>query len=168
MTGRRTFFSFHYQRDVWRAANVRNAGQVDARAAAGWIDASLWEATKRKGDAAVRRLIEDGLKGTSVTVVLIGAQTSSRRWVKYEIERSIRRGNGLLGVRIHKIRDEQRKTSQRGEAPQSLVTYGAKVYDYDRQLLGGWVELAAIRAGHPCLKHAETSCLACRLKIWLF
>ena len=50
MTGRRTFFSFHYQRDVWRAANVRKAGVVDASAAAGWSDASLWEEAKQTGD----------------------------------------------------------------------------------------------------------------------
>jgi hypothetical protein len=28
MPGRRVFFSFHYEQDVWRATNVRNAGKV--------------------------------------------------------------------------------------------------------------------------------------------
>src|SRR5487761_1557391 len=101
MAGRRVFFSFHYKEDVWRASNVRNSGQLDARAAAGWNDASLWEKTKRDGDAAVRRLIDDGLEGTSVTAVLIGAHTAGRQWVTYEITKSIERGNGLIGVRIH-------------------------------------------------------------------
>ena len=64
MADRRTFFSFYYKLDVWRAANVRKAGQFDARAAAGWSDASLWEATKRREDDAVRQAIENGLRGT--------------------------------------------------------------------------------------------------------
>jgi hypothetical protein len=34
-------------------------------------------------------LIDNALKGTSVTAVLIGAQTASRRWVKYEIDKSV-------------------------------------------------------------------------------
>ena len=76
---RRVFFSFHYQRDIWRVNQVRNAGIVDAQAAAGWSDASLWEEAKKKGDAAIKKLINDGLVGTSVTVVLIGSQTSERK-----------------------------------------------------------------------------------------
>jgi hypothetical protein len=75
MAGRRTFFSFHYERDVWRASIIRNTGIVDAQAAAGWSDASIWEEAKRKGDDAIRSLIKSGLANTSVTVVLIGAQT---------------------------------------------------------------------------------------------
>ena len=57
MAGRRTFFSFHYERDVWRASIVRKAGVVDARAAAGWTDASVREEAKKKGDDAIKRLI---------------------------------------------------------------------------------------------------------------
>ena len=51
---RRVFFSFHYQRDVWRANVVRMSGVVIGSAAAGFHDASLWEEAKRKGDAAIR------------------------------------------------------------------------------------------------------------------
>jgi hypothetical protein len=101
MAGRRVYFSFHYDNDIWRASNVRNSARFDAVARASWSDASIWEEAKRKGDDAIRRLIDNGLKNTSVTAVLIGEETASRRWVNYEIEKSIKRGNGLLGVRIH-------------------------------------------------------------------
>jgi MTH538 TIR-like domain (DUF1863) len=116
MAGRRVFFSFHYKDDVWRASNARNAGQFDARAAAGWSDASLWEETKKKGPAAIRCLIDGGLEGTSVTAVLIGTHTAERNWVTYEIEKSIERGNGLLGVRIHNMKDQDGRRSGRGRA----------------------------------------------------
>ncbi len=68
---RHVFFSFHYQRDVWRANMVRNSGAVIGEAAAGFRDASLWEEAKRKGDKAIKDLIDEGLKGTTITVVLM-------------------------------------------------------------------------------------------------
>ena|ERR1700683_3066123 len=100
MPGRHLFFSFGYKADIWRASTVRNAGKVDARARAGWNDASNWEEAKRKGDAAIRKMIMSGLDGTSVTAVLIGANTASRPWVNFEIDKSLDRGNGLPGIFI--------------------------------------------------------------------
>src|SRR5881397_2946215 len=91
---RKVFFSFHYERDIWRTNVVRNSGIVEGTAAAGFHDASLWEEAKKKGDAEVKKLIDKGLVGTSVTVVLIGAETANRKFVDYEIEQSIARGNG--------------------------------------------------------------------------
>jgi hypothetical protein len=44
------------------------------------------------------------LRGTSVTVVLIGRQTANRPWVKYEIAQSIAQNNGLLGIHIHHLK----------------------------------------------------------------
>lgn len=163
MSGRRVFFSFHYENDVWRATNVRNAGKVDATAAAGWDDASLWEEAKRKGKAEIERLIDSRLKGTSVTAVLIGSDTASRPWVTYEIEKSIERGNGLLGVRIHWIRDQDGQRSKRGSVPAALSGY--RVYDWNRSSFGRWVEHAAIDAGKPCLKHDRKGCFMC---MWLW
>lgn len=53
---RRTFFSFHYQRDIWRANVVRNSGVVIGSSAAGFQDASLWEEAKKKGDTEIKKL----------------------------------------------------------------------------------------------------------------
>src|SRR3954462_13232725 len=102
---RKVFFSFHYERDLWRVNVVRNSGMVEGLSAAGFNDRSLWEETKRRGDDAIKRLIDSGLNGTSVTVVLIGAETASRKYVSYEIENSVARGSGLVGIRIHNIKD---------------------------------------------------------------
>jgi hypothetical protein len=144
VAGRRVFFSFHYEQDVWRATNVRNAGKVDAVAAAGWEDASLWEEAERKGRPEIERLIDAGLKRTSVTAVLIGSETASRPWVTYEIEQSIRRGNGLLGIRIHRIKDRNRHSSRRGRVPTPLSDGGYRVYDWNRSSFERWVEFAAL------------------------
>jgi hypothetical protein len=140
---RRVFFSFHYQNDIWRVNQVRNSHVVEGCAAAGFQDASLWEEARRRGDAAVKRLIDQGLEGTTVTAVLIGEQTAYRRYVDYEIDRSLGRGNALIGVRIHNLRDQYGRSSLPGPVPQRLVAAGAPVYTWsDARSFGAWVEAA--------------------------
>lgn len=118
---RQVFFSFHYDRDIWRVNQVRNSKSFkDNDAEVGYYDHSLWERTKLKGDPALQRLIDDGLKGASVTVVLIGARTSTRRWVKYEIKKSFTDGKGLIGIYIHGLKDQSGKTDVKGANPFGL------------------------------------------------
>src|SRR5437867_4935474 len=95
---RRVFFSFHYERDNWRAGQVRNSWVTRDREAAGFWDAAAWQEVKSRGDAAIRNWINEQLHGTSVTAVLIGAETASREYVLYEIKQSVARGNGLLDI----------------------------------------------------------------------
>ena len=139
---RKVFFSFHYQRDLWRVNVVRNSAMVEGVSAAGFHDQSLWEETEKKGDAAVRNLIDAGLDGTSVTAVLIGAETANRKFVSYEIEKSVARGNGLLGVLINNIKDQNGRTDSLGAVPAALTKAGAPVYTWEYGKLGDWVERA--------------------------
>jgi hypothetical protein len=127
---RRVFFSFHYQRDIWRVNQVRNAEVVLKRQkVVPFYDASIWEESEKHGSRAVRRLIDNGLKNTSVTCVLIGRETASRWWVLYEIAASLRRGNGLLGVRIHGLKDKDGRTDAPGVNPFShLYERGGELY----------------------------------------
>jgi hypothetical protein len=146
---RQVFFSFHYDRDIWRVNQVRKANAFkrgDDEAV--FFDHSLWEETKKKGDAALQKLIDDGLKGASVTAVLIGAQTAQRRWVKYEIEKSEVERMGLLGVYIHRIEDQQGTTDNKGANPlkSNYATYDW-VGDGGYDNFASWVEKAAKAAG---------------------
>ena len=112
LLARRVFFSFDYDRDVWRASQVRNSDMTsDSR---GFIDAAEWESIKRGGDRAIKRWINRQLDGTSVTAVLIGAKTNKSRWIRYEIQRSWELGKGILGIRIHKIKNRNRRTDSAG------------------------------------------------------
>ena len=143
---RRVFFSFHYERDLWRVNVVRNSGAIEGVSAAGFHDASLWEETKRKGDVAVKKLIDSGLDATTVTVVLIGAETANRKYVSYEVEQSVARGNGILGIRINNIKDKDGRTDPPGPVPSALTTIGAAVYTWEYGKLGEWVEKAYQKA----------------------
>ena len=139
---RRVFFSFEYG-DVSRAMVVRNSWVTQGREAAGYIDEADFEALKKKGDDTIQAWIDNQLKGTSVTVVLVGKETCSSKWVKYEIKKSIEIGNGLLGINISGIKDLQGNTSECcGRIPEGYDFYGwfaDKGYDN----MGDWIEKAA-------------------------
>lgn len=144
------YFSFHYERDVWRAAIVRNSQRFrkDSTAVDRFLDAVDWEQVRRTSDTVIRRWINEQLQNTSVTVVLIGAETSSRLWVRYEIEQSIKLGKGLLGVRIHAIKDSSGSSDLEGPNPLASCY---QVYDWfpdnGYANLGKWIEQAARAAG---------------------
>lgn len=116
---RRVFFSFDWD-DVWRVNQVRYSRNRIAKGrfvATGFVDAADIEKVKRKTDYAIKKWIDEQLHGTSVTCVLIGSKTSNSKWVKYEIEKSIEKGNGLLGVLIHDLKDRSGNTSKEGANP---------------------------------------------------
>ncbi len=145
---RRTFFSFHYQRDIWRINQIRNIPNITGCSAAGFQDASLWEKAKKKGDAAIKKLIDEELKNTTVTVVCIGAKTAGRKYINYEIEQSIQRGNGIVGIQIHEIKDSNGNKDTVGTAPPKITANGYKVYKYvDHEKLANRIEEAAKNAG---------------------
>lgn len=145
---RKVFFSFQYE-DVHRAMNVRNSNVIASDAKAGFIDKADFEEVERKGDAAIRRWINDQLQGTSVTVVLVGATTDKSKWVKYEIEQSIERGNGILTIDISKIADFKRQTTICCSLRIPKAPHYQWNNDNGRDNLGKWVEAAAKAAGKP-------------------
>ena len=115
---RRVFFSFDYDRDFWRASQVRNCWMTKPeRETAGFIDAASWEEGKWKGKKVVQKWIDRELEGTYVTVVLIGYKTSSSELVNYEIKQSRLLGKGLFGIYIHNLKDQDGKTDLKGKNP---------------------------------------------------
>lgn len=149
---RRVFFSFHYESDIWRACQVRNSWLTKGDSA-GYVDAAAWEAVKRGGDRAIQNWIDRELRGTSVTAVLVGRDTAKSKWVRYEIERSIADGKGLLAIFIHNVKDQAQNVGQYGPNPlDEHRAYGPfESYDWvlhhGYQNLATWVEAAAAQAG---------------------
>ncbi len=160
---RKVFFSFHYDRDVRRVVQVRNSWVVRGeKEAQPFLDKAEWESIKRTGDRAVEKWIEEQLNGTSVTVVLIGAETYDREWVKHEIKRSYELKKGIIGIYIHNIKDPQKGTDTKGRNPldhwhitsngqKQMFTSLYKTYDWvadnGYQNFSAWVETAAKAAG---------------------
>src|ERR1700693_4442719 len=143
---RRVFFSFKYE-DVSRAMVVRNSWVTQGKVAAGFIDAADFEDLEKEGDDAIQAWIDDQLDGTTVTVVLVGEDTCSSRWVQHEIEKSKQLGHGLLGIDVSKIKDLAGETSERcGKIPTGYEFYLWNNDDgYNK--MGDWIEKAAKAAG---------------------
>ena len=157
---RRVFFSFHYERDVWRAGQIRNSWVTKPnRETAGFWDSVEWEKVKSEGDVSIHRWIDKQLEGTSVTVVLIGAETNDRPYINYEIQQSYNKKNGLLAIYINNIKNQFGNTDTKGHNPfdywyvpnnNNQKIYFNKFYcTYDwimnsgYENLGVWVERAA-------------------------
>ena len=126
---KRVFFSFHYQDVIDFRANVVRQHWLckPEREAAGFFDASIWENAKLSGDTGIKRVINSGLVGTSTTCVLIGSETYARRWVRYEIMKSFRKGNSIVAVHINSIKGRDQLTKAKGLNPLSHlgVTFSA-------------------------------------------
>ena len=85
MAKHQVFFGFEYNKDVWRASQVRNMGKVSDESTFSDND---WEEVKEKSDEKIKEWINDQMKMRSCIVVLVGKSTASRKWVKYEIEKA--------------------------------------------------------------------------------
>ena len=170
------FFSFDYD-DVWRVNQVRSSGRFVGEQRSGLRDKAEYEKVKLSGDGAIKDWIRKQMHGCSVTCVLIGEHTHRSKWVHFEIEESIANEMGLLGVYIHRLKDEQGSTHDMlwnppnplddHEAPprnmldkflpdrasDRFETYtwkpaGSRMFLFNATNdLGAWVEEAARRAG---------------------
>jgi len=131
---RRVFFSFHYA-DIMNANIVRNSGKFKPTKETGYYDASLWESAKTKGEPAIQRLIDDGLKNTSVTCFLLGEHTANRKWCRYELKKSLSDGKGIVGILL---------PNQTMHGPKWISQYG-EVHKWDHTKFADWIEAAAVR-----------------------
>lgn len=158
---RSVFYSFHYQNDISRVNVVRNHWVTQGtQTITGVIDHADFEAVQRKGDKAVKDWIDGQLSGTTATVVLIGSETLSRPYVQYEIQESYNRGNAVIGVHIHNIKDLSGNTAI-SQSDYTMVNINGKmtlfrevadsIYDWvlndGYHNLGTWVEEAVLKHG---------------------
>lgn len=143
---KRVFFSFHYQDVIdFRANVVRNhwLTKKDSQDA-GFFDASIWEEAKKTSDLALKRLINKEIQNTSVTCVLVGTDTFNRRWVDYELMKSLEKGNKILAVHINGIKGKDGMTKPLGNNPLYYLGYSfvddgkkIKLHNY---IQGKWVD----------------------------
>ncbi|HCE2596163.1 TPA: TIR domain-containing protein [Vibrio alginolyticus] len=159
---RKVFFSFHYERDVRRVVQVRNSWVIrPGGEAQPFYDKAEFEEAKRRS-GGIEQWIEDQLKGTSVTVILFGAETYDRKWVRHEIKRSYELKKGILAIDIHRVKDPQKGADTQGKNPLDywfIERNGRKVYfsemyetydwvnDDGYKNLASWIEKAAKAAG---------------------
>lgn len=114
MAKRQVFFCFEYKKDCWRAGQVRNMGKVDNSSTFSDND---WEEVKEKSDTKIKEWIDAQMAKRSCLVVLIGATTSGRKWINYEIEKAYELKKGIVGIYIHNLEDSDGKQATKGSNP---------------------------------------------------
>src|ERR1700730_13720722 len=115
---KRVYFAFHYQDVIdFRANVVRKHNFAEGVGEAGYYDHSIWEEAKNTSPSALKKLIKTELENTSATVALIGSDTWARRWVRYEIFQSLKRGNSVFGIHINSIKGRDQQTKPLGPDP---------------------------------------------------
>ena len=132
---RRVFYSFHFDSDAWRAAQVRNMGVTEHDEP---VSDNAWENVKRGGDAAIQRWIDGQMSTRSCVIVLIGSNTASRKWVDYEIRKAWNDKKGVLGIYIHRLLNQDSQTAAKGTNPFANV-----------RLQNGWASTQYVAAYDP-------------------
>ncbi|MBF1131996.1 MAG: TIR domain-containing protein [[Eubacterium] sulci] len=136
MAKRQVFFSFHFGNDSWRAGQVRNMGKVDSSSTFSDND---WEEVKEKSDSKIKEWIDEQLNNRSCLVVLIGRNTSDRKWVNYEIKRACELNKGIVGIYIHKLENVHGKQDLRGKNPFDYIEKnGVPISNYVKCLDSKW------------------------------
>jgi Thoeris protein ThsB, TIR-like domain len=119
---RQVFYSFHYQPDAQRASQVRQIGAIEGNRPASDND---WEQVTKGGNKAIEKWIASQLQGRSCTVVLVGQSTANRKWINYEIRQSWNAGMGVVGIRIHGLKNLAGQTAAMGKNPFDYIDFSS-------------------------------------------
>jgi MTH538 TIR-like domain (DUF1863) len=158
---RKVFFSFHYEPDNWRAAQVRTMGVIEGDSP---VSDNAWEQVTNGGGAAIEKWIAAEMAGKSCAVVLIGSGTAGRKWISHEISKAWNDKKGVLGIYIHNLKNSDKQQSYKGGNPFDYVTLTAsgtqlstmvsvydppftdstQVYNHIKTNLAAWVESAIV------------------------
>lgn len=162
--GRHVFFSFDIDRDGARAAQLRDRWVGRDRTAGGFIDPVSWVSVSRRGREGIEAWIDGEMRGASVVVVLVGAHTADRWYVRHALERGHAEGMGLLAIRVHLMPDPGQVLGVGGSDPfgrirperpprgddgtlRGLYTTHDWLPGFSDRFLPDWIELSAERAG---------------------
>ena len=103
---RRCFISYHHadEREVQTFLDTYSNAEVFTHRALG-LDMAYDIVDSNDTDYVMRRIREQYMQNTSVTIVMVGQNTWKRRYVDWEIAASLRNGfanpaNALLGIKL--------------------------------------------------------------------
>jgi len=130
MAKRQIFYSFHYDNDVLRVAQIRSIGALEDNKP---VSDNEWETVKSGGDRAIENWIDNNMRYRSCVVVLVGSDTANRRWVRYEIEKAWNEDKGLFGIFIQNINCPRNGKCDQGLNPfeQVAATRGKRIKCYN-------------------------------------
>lgn len=116
---KKVFYSFHFDNDVMRVQQVRNIGAIEENKP---VSPQEWEQAKKTPNG-IEDWIEKHMKDKSCVVVLIGKNTSERKWVDYEIRKAWKDKKGIFGIYIHNLNCPNNGKSAQGANPFDNISF---------------------------------------------
>ena len=110
-----------------------------------FVGRHLLDPVKSTDEQYIKSEIRKQIKGTSVTVVLIGKDTKKSEYQPFEIEQSLAKDepNGILGIKL----DKSVNLPKDSAVGQLLHDAGAEVIGWKPSKFGEAIERAALSAG---------------------
>lgn len=141
--GTRHIFISYQHKDQMRAKGfnlLRWAKNVDVD----FVGRHLLDPVDSSNEQYIKSQIREQIKGTSVTVVLIGKDTKTSEYQPYEIEQSLVKEdpNGILGIKLDNSIDLPKDC----EVSNLLHDAGAEIIDWDPSQFNDAIERAALSA----------------------
>ena len=126
------------------------------------MDKAEWESIENAGKPAIRTWIDKNMYGTSVVVVLMGAETAGREWVQYEIKKAHTEDRGIVCVDMTGMNDMGTVYNVQGTNPLRYVSdaNGNSLFSLNKyktyswvnndgyNMIDDWIEEAAKNAGY--------------------
>lgn len=138
---RHVFFAFKYDPDIFRVNAIRNQNYILKANSTGYWDDSIYEKSLATNPDYIKGKIREGLEGTSVTVILITSTTRKSEYIKYEYEKSVERGNGILQLDVRDMKDIKGNKEKFSDWLPYIIK-GSKRKWYSKCPLGDWIEEA--------------------------
>ena len=109
-----------------------------------FVGRHLLDPVKSKDEQYIKSEIRKQIKGTSVTVVLVGKDTKESEYQPYEIEQSLAKEepNGILGIKL----DKSVTLPEDCKVAKLLDDAGAEIIDWDTSKFADAIERAALSA----------------------
>lgn len=139
---RKVFFSFHYERDSQRVSQIRECNSISQHfTRSPFLSKSEWESIERTGQTAVRNWIDKNMDGTSVIILCFGLKTSTRPWVKYELEKAHKENRGIIAIDLSGMSTMQHEIDSAGINPlkKAVDSSGTELFYYSNYKTYHWI-----------------------------
>jgi hypothetical protein len=109
-----------------------------------FVGRHLLDPVDSKNEDYISQKVQEQLTGTSVTIVLLGKDTSQSKWVQWEIEQSLEKKNGILAIKLANDVPTPAKDSPVGKV---LDDAGAEIIGWEPDTFEAAIERAFKAAG---------------------
>ena len=149
---RRIFIS--YQHDDRMKAKGFNLLRWSKAVDVEFVGRHLLDPVDSENEAYVWRKITEQLRGTSVTVVLLGARTADSDWVRREIKESVEKEtpNGVLAIKL----SESVRVPVSSPVGSVLNEVGAETIEWEPHTFAEAIERVAIAGGRGAALRSGT------------